>query len=147
MISEDGLTWRVNEERGVLLVNPGPPISPETVAAHHIFDEGRPLPFLKRYCTLRTTPNPETLPHWQLIVRPSKGVFVPRNWRPGKIGSALGNALFEYDRNYQGSPIRCFDTNRCRMVPIITWVCQPIWQCPMPLSRPPLALPSELRVA
>ncbi|MDG2529344.1 DNA polymerase III subunit epsilon [Caulobacter endophyticus] len=34
----DGL-WRVDEDRGSLLVNPGRPISPETMAVHHILDE------------------------------------------------------------------------------------------------------------
>ena len=34
----DGL-WRVDEDRGALLVNPGRPISPETMAVHHILDE------------------------------------------------------------------------------------------------------------
>ncbi len=35
---EDGI-WQVNEERGSLLVNPGKPITPETMAIHHILDE------------------------------------------------------------------------------------------------------------
>ncbi|AYV44888.1 DNA polymerase III subunit epsilon [Caulobacter flavus] len=30
--------WRVDEDRGALLVNPGRPISPETMAVHHILD-------------------------------------------------------------------------------------------------------------
>lgn len=30
--------WRVDEQRGALLVNPGRPISPETMAIHHIID-------------------------------------------------------------------------------------------------------------
>ena len=38
--------WHVNEERGALFVNPGRPISPETMAVHHILDSqvaGAPL--------------------------------------------------------------------------------------------------------
>lgn len=30
--------WRVDEERGAVLVNPGRPITPETMAVHHIVD-------------------------------------------------------------------------------------------------------------
>jgi hypothetical protein len=30
--------WHVNDERGALLVNPGRPISAETMAVHHILD-------------------------------------------------------------------------------------------------------------
>jgi exodeoxyribonuclease X len=33
----DGL-WRITDERGARLVNPGRPISPETMAVHHILD-------------------------------------------------------------------------------------------------------------
>jgi len=34
----DGL-WRLSDARGSRLVNPGRPISPETMAVHHILDE------------------------------------------------------------------------------------------------------------
>lgn len=37
VLGADG-RWRVNEERGALLVNPGRPISPDTMAVHHILD-------------------------------------------------------------------------------------------------------------
>src|SRR4051812_11735840 len=30
--------WRVDDDRGAVLVNPGHPISPETMAIHHIID-------------------------------------------------------------------------------------------------------------
>ncbi len=36
---DDGGRWIVTEERGAHLVNPGRPISPETMAVHHILDE------------------------------------------------------------------------------------------------------------
>ena len=35
---DDGF-WRLSETRGSRLVNPGRPISPETMAVHHILDE------------------------------------------------------------------------------------------------------------
>jgi exodeoxyribonuclease X len=37
VIDDDG-TWRITEERGALLVNPGRPMSPDTMAVHHILD-------------------------------------------------------------------------------------------------------------
>jgi exodeoxyribonuclease X len=43
----DGV-WRIGAERGSRLVNPGRPISPETMAVHHILDEQvRGAPFWK----------------------------------------------------------------------------------------------------
>ena len=38
VVSIDGGAWQVNEERGALFVNPGRPITPETMAVHHILD-------------------------------------------------------------------------------------------------------------
>lgn len=41
-----GGTWSLDDDRGSILVNPGRPISPETMAIHHILDvqvEGAPL--------------------------------------------------------------------------------------------------------
>ncbi|CAN7297583.1 exonuclease domain-containing protein [Rhizobium sp. LjRoot30] len=38
VVDADG-RWTVNDERGALMVNPGRPISPETMAVHHILDE------------------------------------------------------------------------------------------------------------
>lgn len=37
VLAEDG-QWQVNEDRGALLVNPGRPMSPDTIAVHHILD-------------------------------------------------------------------------------------------------------------
>ncbi len=37
VLDEDG-RWRVNEDRGAVLVNPGRPMSPDTMAVHHILD-------------------------------------------------------------------------------------------------------------
>lgn len=38
VVQDDQGRWSVNEERGALLVNPGRPMSPETMAVHHILD-------------------------------------------------------------------------------------------------------------
>lgn len=35
----DGGVWSLSDERGALFVNPGRPISPDTMAVHHIIDE------------------------------------------------------------------------------------------------------------
>ena len=46
VIRDTDTRWHVNDERGALLVNPGRPISPETMAVHHILDAdvaGAPL--------------------------------------------------------------------------------------------------------
>ena len=39
VVHVDEGTWALSDERGALLVNPGRPISPETMAVHHIIDE------------------------------------------------------------------------------------------------------------
>ncbi|RXT25236.1 DNA polymerase III subunit epsilon [Rhizobium leguminosarum] len=47
VLGHDG-GWRVDDERGSLLINPGRPISPETMAIHHIVDaEVATAPFWK----------------------------------------------------------------------------------------------------
>jgi len=38
VVQEENGLWVVTEDRGALLVNPGRPISPETMAVHHILD-------------------------------------------------------------------------------------------------------------
>lgn len=38
MLADDGV-WSLADERGALFVNPGRPISPETMAVHHIIDQ------------------------------------------------------------------------------------------------------------
>jgi len=38
VLRDDHGRWSVNEERGALLVNPGRPMSPDTMAVHHILD-------------------------------------------------------------------------------------------------------------
>ena len=76
--------WRVNEERGALFINPGRPISPDTMAIHHILDaEVADAPFWK---TAAPT-----------ILRPQGGVaalaahraaFEQRYCRPALTGGA-----------------------------------------------------------
>lgn len=39
VVQGDGGLWSLSDERGALFVNPGRPISPETMAVHHIIDE------------------------------------------------------------------------------------------------------------
>lgn len=39
VVQADEDTWALSDERGALFVNPGRPISPETMAVHHIIDK------------------------------------------------------------------------------------------------------------
>lgn len=90
----DGV-WRVGDERGSILVNPGRPISPDTMAVHHILDEqvaGAPywvdIPrdilrpkggvlalaahraaFEQRYCTPSMTGGAEWICTWKCALR------------------------------------------------------------------------------
>ncbi|GHD05153.1 DNA polymerase III subunit epsilon [Tianweitania populi] len=87
--------WHVNEERGALLVNPGRPILPDTMAVHHIIDaDVADAPFWKtiassvlrpekgvlalaahraafeqRYCTPRFTGNADWICTWKCALR------------------------------------------------------------------------------
>ena len=76
--------WRLDDERGVLLVNPGRPMSPDTMAVHHILDA-----------------QVADAPYWKEIapalLRPDGGVaalgahraaFEQRYCRPGLTGGA-----------------------------------------------------------
>ncbi len=48
VVHNPGAPWRLDEARGALLINPGRPISPETMAVHHILDaEVAEAPFWK----------------------------------------------------------------------------------------------------
>ncbi|MDX7950273.1 DNA polymerase III subunit epsilon [Lichenihabitans sp. Uapishka_5] len=79
----DGV-WRVDDERGAALVNPGRPMSPDTIAIHHILDaQVAGAPFWK---TIAPT-----------VLRPDGGVaalaahraaFEQRYCRPGLTGGA-----------------------------------------------------------
>lgn len=76
--------WRVNDERGALFINPGRPISPDTMAVHHILDA-----------------DVVDAPFWRnaapAVLRPEGGVaalaahraaFEQRFCRPGMTGGA-----------------------------------------------------------
>lgn len=93
-LGADG-SWRVDEERGAAFVNPGRPISPETMAIHHIRDEdvvGAPFwkdvaasflrpeggvvalaahraAFEQRYCTARLTGAASWICTWKCALR------------------------------------------------------------------------------
>jgi exodeoxyribonuclease X len=95
VIRGDDGRWSVSEERGALLVNPGRPISPETMAVHHILDEQvadapywkevapsalRPVGgvaalaahravFEQRYCTPRLTGGTPWICTWKCAMR------------------------------------------------------------------------------
>lgn len=79
----DGL-WRLGDERGSRLVNPGRPISPDTMAVHHILDEQvRDAPFWK-------TVAPEILrpEGGVLALAAHRAVFEQRFCRPSLTGGA-----------------------------------------------------------
>jgi exodeoxyribonuclease X len=94
VVLESG-TWRLGDERGSMLVNPGRPISPETMAIHHIIDAhvaGAPLwkeiasdvlrpkgrvralaahraSFEQRYCTPRLSGGAPWICTWKCALR------------------------------------------------------------------------------
>jgi exodeoxyribonuclease X len=95
VVQEENGLWVVTEERGALLVNPGRPISPETMAVHHILDShvaGAPFwkeiaasvlrppgridalaahraAFEQRYCTPRFTGGTPWICTWKSALR------------------------------------------------------------------------------
>ena len=108
--------WRLDDERGSLFVNPGRPMSPETIAVHHILDA-----------------HVAGAPYWKdiapTVLRPAGGVvalaahraaFEQRYCRPGSTGAAdwictwkcalrlwpnlprFSNQMLRYLRNPQG---------------------------------------------
>jgi len=94
VLGADG-QWLVNEDRGALLVNPGRPMSPDTIAVHHILDRHvvdapfwkdiassvlRPpggfvalaahrAAFEQRFCTPRLTGNTPWICTWKCALR------------------------------------------------------------------------------
>ena len=95
VVRDEGSRWRLNDERGSLFVNPGRPISAETMAVHHILDAdvaGAPLwkeiassalrpeggvlalaahraSFEQRYCTPRLTGAAQWICTWKCALR------------------------------------------------------------------------------
>ncbi|MGI3899329.1 MAG: hypothetical protein ACRYGP_31125 [Janthinobacterium lividum] len=111
----DGI-WRLDDERGSLFVNPGRPMSPDTIAVHHILDA-----------------HVTGAPYWKdiaaTVLRPAGGIvalaahratFEQRYCRPGLTGAAdwictwkcalrlwpnlprFSNQMLRYLRNPQG---------------------------------------------
>jgi exodeoxyribonuclease X len=62
VVLDDNGRWSLNEERGALFVNPGRPISPETMAVHHILDSDVAGAPIWKYIA-------------STILRPEQGVF------------------------------------------------------------------------
>jgi exodeoxyribonuclease X len=76
--------WRVGEERGARFINPGRPISPDTMAIHHILDaQVADAPFWKAAA-------PEVLrpPGGVLALAAHRAALEQRFCRPGLTGSA-----------------------------------------------------------
>jgi exodeoxyribonuclease X len=95
VVQTDKGPWALSNERGALFVNPGRPISPETMAVHHIIDEyvaGAPLwkmiapevlqpqggvkalaahraAFEQRYCTPRLSGGARWICTWKCALR------------------------------------------------------------------------------
>lgn len=112
----DGATWRLEEERGSFFVNPGRPISPETMAIHHIIDAqvaGAPLwkeiapdvlrpqggvlalaahraAFEQRYCTPRLSAGAPWICTWKCALRVWPHL------------SSFSNQMLRYQRNPVG---------------------------------------------
>lgn len=145
MISEDGLTWRVNEERGALLVNPGRPILPETAAVHHIFNaKAAPLPFLKRQCTWPYCAQPGHVGSTSCVLR--RAFLHPEIGRPSALdlhlemrtSSMTGTTKVLHQIRYQRVP-----DGPAHNAGLQAHLAMPDAY----VTTPPLALPSELRVA
>jgi exodeoxyribonuclease X len=84
VVQDQGGAWRLSEERGALFVNPGRPISPDTMAVHHILDsEVAAAPFWK-------TLAPEVLrPEGGVIALAAhRAAFEQRFCRPALAGGA-----------------------------------------------------------
>lgn len=95
VVLDEMARWQVNDERGALFVNPGRPITPETMAVHHILDRDvaeapfwrdiaatalRPeggvvalaahrAAFEQRYCTPRLTGGAPWICTWKCALR------------------------------------------------------------------------------
>jgi exodeoxyribonuclease X len=95
VVQGEGGRWQIDAERGSLMVNPGRPISPETMAVHHILDRdvvgaslwknvaasvlqpGRPIralaahraAFEQHYCTPRLSGGAQWICTWKCALR------------------------------------------------------------------------------
>ena len=79
----DGV-WRLDEERGALLVNPGRPMSPDTMAVHHILDaQVAAAPFWKAVAPSVLQPEGGVA-----ALAAHRSVFEQRYCRPSLAGGA-----------------------------------------------------------
>lgn len=79
-----GGVWRVDDERGALLVNPGRLMSPDTLAVHHILDsQVKAAPFW------RAVAPPVLRPEGTIVALAAhRAAFEQRYCRPGLTGGA-----------------------------------------------------------
>jgi exodeoxyribonuclease X len=108
--------WQVSEERGAVFVNPGRPISPDTMAIHHIQDwQVAGAPFWKEVAPKILRP-----PHEIGALAAHRAAFEQRYCRPSLTGGArwictwkcalrvwpqlprFSNQMLRYQRNPQG---------------------------------------------
>ena len=83
VLGDDGV-WRLNAEHGARFVNPGRPISPETMAVHHIQDaEVADAPFWKTLAPDVLRPNDGVA-----ALAAHRAAFEQRYCRPGLTGGA-----------------------------------------------------------
>lgn len=79
----DGV-WRIDDEGGALLVNPGRPMSPDTLAVHHILDsQVAASPFWKAVAPTVLRPEADTV-----ALAAHRAAFEQRYCRPGLTGGA-----------------------------------------------------------
>ena len=84
VVRETDGTWRLNNERGALFVNPGRPISPDTMAIHHILDaEVAGAPFWKLVAPTALRPEGGVL-----ALAAHRAAFEQRYCRPSLTGGA-----------------------------------------------------------
>ena len=84
VVQEMDGTWRLNDERGALFVNPGRPISPDTMAIHHILDaEVAGAPFWKLVAPAVLRPDGGVL-----ALSAHRSAFEQRYCRPSLTGGA-----------------------------------------------------------
>ncbi|WP_244554458.1 3'-5' exonuclease [Agrobacterium rosae] len=127
--------WEVVEERGALFVNPGRPISPDTMAIHHILDsQVADAPYWKDIASTVLRP-----PGRINALAAHRAAFEQRYCTPGlqveRPGFAHGSARFVSGHDFPGSPTRCCVINECPPGWCTKSDCRPIERCPTPMLR------------
>lgn len=107
VVQEEDGHWQVSEARGSVLVNPGRPISPDTMAIHHIQDhEVAGAPFWREVAASILRP-----PHPIVALAAHRAAFeqriARRDWPVALHGSVPGNAHYVFGRSCQDFPTRC----------------------------------------